>query len=250
MSPELPFDAYGRYYDLLYRDKDSAAEAAYVCGVLERQGIVEGSLLELGSGTGRHGRLLAGRGYRVQGIERSPRMMAAAATGGGFACQLGDARSVRMGCRFDAVLSLFHVLSYQTSNEDLGAVFATAAAHLEAGGVFVFDAWYSPAVLAQRPSVRVKRMADEETEILRIAEPTMLPNENRVDVHYTMVVRDRRHGSVQLLEETHPMRHFSLPEIDWLAAAHGFRRVAAEEFLSGRVPGEDTWGVCFVLSNR
>jgi hypothetical protein len=26
----LPFDAYGRYYDLLYRDKDYAAEVVYI----------------------------------------------------------------------------------------------------------------------------------------------------------------------------------------------------------------------------
>jgi len=43
------------------------------------------------------------------------------------------------------------------------------------------------------------------------------------------------------------MRHFSLPEIDIVAGVHGFERVAAEEFLTGNVPSESTWGVCVIL---
>jgi len=43
------------------------------------------------------------------------------------------------------------------------------------------------------------------------------------------------------------MRYFSMPEIDMLAAWSGFERVAAEEFLTGKTPGDDTWGVCLIL---
>lgn len=246
-SAPAVFDAYSRYYDLLYRDKDYAGEAGYVHGLLTRHGRSAGDLLELGSGTGRHGRLLAQHGWRVHGIERSAAMVAQATQGEGFTCQVGDIRTARMQRTYDAVLSLFHVVSYQTGNEDVQAVFARAAEHVGSGGLFVFDFWYSPAVYAQRPAVRVKRMADDQIEITRIAEPAVHPEENRVDVHYTIYARDRASGAVQTLAEVHPMRHFSLPEIDLLAAASGFQRVAAEEFLTGRLPGEDTWGVCVVL---
>ena len=66
-----PFEASSRYYDLLYQEKDSAAEAAYVDALLQRHGISGPELLEFGSGTGRHGCLLTKRGYRVRGLERS-----------------------------------------------------------------------------------------------------------------------------------------------------------------------------------
>lgn len=241
------FDAYGRYYDLLYRDKDYIGEAAYIQGLLNRHGIAQGDLLEFGSGTGKHGCLLAAQGYTVHGIERSQEMVARAETAPGFSCQRGDIAHTVMGRAFDAVVSLFHVISYQTTNEQVCAVFANAAAHLAAGGLFVFDFWYTPAVHAQRPAVRVKRMVDDRVAITRIAEPTIYPNENRVDVDYTVFARDLETGAMTTLNETHPMRHFSLPEIDLLAESHGFVRLAAEEFLSGKVPGEDTWGVCVVL---
>jgi hypothetical protein len=68
-----------------------------------------------------------------------------------------------------------------------------------------------------------------------------------VDVNYTIYARDLESDTVQTLSETHPMRHFSLPEIDLLAQANGFARIAAEEFLTGKPAGEDTWGVCVTL---
>lgn len=245
-SPAV-FNAYSRYYDLLYRDKDYAGEADYIGNLLTRHGIPQGDLLEFGCGTGKHGRLLADKGYRVHGIERSAEMVAQAGQTGGFTCQQGDICAVHLGRTYVAVLSLFHVISYQTSNQSLSAVFASAAEHLEAGGLFVFDFWYSPAVYAQRPAVRVKRMADDQIEITRIAEPRLYPNENRVDVHYSIFARDLATGAMQTLNETHPMRHLSLPEIDLLAEMHSFQRIGAEEFLTGNPPGEDTWGVCVTL---
>lgn len=244
---EKVFNAYSRYYDLLYRDKDYVGEAAYIQSLLTRYGISKGDLLEFGSGTGKHGRLLTTLGYTVHGIERSAEMVAEAETAPGFTCQQGDIALTAMGRQYDAVLSLFHVISYQTSNHQLQAVFANAAAHLPSGGLFIFDCWYSPAVYAQRPSVRVKRMTDEQIEITRIAEPVIYPNENRVDVNYTIYARDLTSGTFHSLQETHPMRHFSLPEIDILGAEYGLERIASEEFLTGNCPNETTWGVCVVL---
>ena len=241
------FDAYGRYYDLLYQDKAYAAEAAYIRDALARHGVAAGDLLEFGSGTGKHGRLLGEMGFKVHGIERSAEMVARAASTAGFSCEQGDICSVRRGRTYDAVLSLFHVVSYQVTNAQVQAVFDRAAEHLADGGLFVFDIWYSPAVYAQLPAVRVKRMADEEVEITRIAEPELHPNENRVDVNYTVIAVQRATRAVQTFSETHPMRHFSLPEIDLLAERAGFVRVGAEEFLTRKPVGSQSWGVCVTL---
>jgi SAM-dependent methyltransferase len=241
------FNAYSRYYDLLYRDKDYLGEVNYIQALLNRQGISKGNLLEFGSGTGKHASLLANRGYHVHGIERSAEMVAQAVSVNGFTCQQGDICNVQLGRKFDAVLSLFHVVSYQTSNDAVRAVFERAADHLDSGGVFLFDVWYSPAVYSQQPLVRVKRMVDEKIEITRIAEPILYPNENRVDVQYTFYVRDTISGKVDMMSEVHPMRHFSLPELDFIAKAAGFEQLGAEEFLTGLEPSGNTWGVCVVL---
>lgn len=246
MSSSL-FDEYGRYYDLLYSDKNYSAEVDYVDRVLRGCGVNGGELLEFGSGTGKHGVLLAQRGYRVLGIERSAEMVARAPSGLGFESRVGDVRSVHLQRTFDAVLSLFHVVSYQTTNFDVAAVFARAVEHLRPNGVFLFDVWYSPAVYAQRPVVRIKRLAQNDVVFTRLAEPVMRSSENVVDVNYTVIAHDMRGGSCRQFTETHPMRHFSLPELDLFADAAGLQRVCAEEFGTGAAPDEGTWGVCVVM---
>jgi SAM-dependent methyltransferase len=244
------FNAYSRYYDLLYRDKDYFGEVNYIQTLLNRQGITKGNLLEFGSGTGRHASLLANRGYHVHGIERSAEMVAQALPVSGFTIEQGDICSIQLNRAFDAVLSLFHVISYQITNANLNAVFTRANEHLKPGGLFIFDFWYSPAVYSQRPSVRVKRMSDDHVGIIRIAEPVIYSNENRVDVNYTIFARDLVGGSLETINETHPMRHFSLPEIELLAAKNGFQFIRSEEFLTGKPANENTWGVCAILKKN
>ncbi len=244
------FGAYSDYYDILYRDKDYAGEAAYVRNLLSRHGVTGGDLLEFGAGTGKHGQLLGDMGYRVLGIERSAEMVARCPRSASFECRQGDIREVRLARFFDAVLSLFHVVSYQTGNDDVLAVFRRAAEHLAPGGLFVFDFWYTPAVYRQYPEVRTRRITVPGRELLRIAEPIVHSGINCVDVHYTVYIRDTDEGSIRMVTETHPMRHFSLPEIDLLCQITGFRRIATEEFLSGQAATEQTWGVCVVLQRQ
>ncbi len=219
------FDAYARYYDLLYRDKDYAAEAAYVAAQIRKSAPAARRILELGCGTGAHAEHLARLGYTVHGVDRSATMLAGAEerkarlpveVAARLSFSLGDVRSVRTGETFDAVISLFHVMSYQTTDADLDAAFETAAAHLQLGGIFLFDFWYGPAVLTQRPDTRVRRLADEEIEITRIAEPVMLPGKNRVDVNYTVFVKQKATGAISEITETHAMRYLFLPELERL----------------------------------
>ncbi|MGA2463631.1 MAG: class I SAM-dependent methyltransferase [Thermodesulfobacteriota bacterium] len=162
-QPSTVFADYARYYDLLYRDKDYAAEAEYVADLIRKFHPSARSILELGSGTGIHATLLAEKGYEVTGIDLSLDMVNIArsnveATPQPSTLNLqpifleGDIRDIRLNKRFDAVIALFHVISYQTTNEDVTAAFETARQHLNSGGIFIFDIWYGPAVLTERPA--------------------------------------------------------------------------------------------------
>ncbi|MBV8484332.1 MAG: class I SAM-dependent methyltransferase, partial [Verrucomicrobia bacterium] len=107
----MSFHKYSAYYDLLYADKDYQAETDYVAGRLRGANAQVRSILELGSGTGRHGRLLAAMGFDVHGVEKSSEMasiarpvQAKADTSGSFTCEVGDLREIRMDRTFDAVV--------------------------------------------------------------------------------------------------------------------------------------------------
>lgn len=241
------FDTYGHYYDLLYADKPYEAEAQAVHELLSSHAPGARALLEFGAGTGRHARLLAAWGYDVTAVERSPEMLQRATKVEGVSYIQADIRDLALSRRFDAVVSLFHVMSYQTADDDVLATFSRAAEHLRPGGVFVFDFWYAPAVLQTRPSARTKVVHTDDIEIMRLAEPHHEARHDRVDVAYTMVVT-HRDGSVMTFRETHPMRYFRLTDIDEFAARTGFVRIEALELTTGAAPSADTWGICVVLS--
>lgn len=249
------FADYANYYDLLYRDKDYKAEAEYVAGMIKIFHPSAQSILEMGSGTGIHAALLVEKGFTVFGIERSREMLVRSQqlasdlnkTADILSFAAGDIRDVRLGNKYDAVISLFHVISYQTTNEDVKATFETVRQHLKPGGIFIFDVWYGPAVLTERPEVRIKRMTDKKIEITRIAEPVLHPNKNLVDVNYHIFIRDLSTNAVFELKETHTMRYFFKPEIDFWAANSGYTVQADEEWLTKKPTGKETWGVCFCL---
>lgn len=246
------FGLYSQYYDLLYQDKDYATEVDYLCGLLQKYSTdLPRRILELGSGTGIHAELMARRGFALHGVELSASMLELARQrekAGKNEVQFfqGDARNYRAGRQFDAVVSLFHVLSYQVLDNDLKSMLETAAVHLSRDGLFVFDFWYGPAVLWQRPSVRVKCLENDIVSVVRIAEPLLHDEDNVVDVNYTIFAQDQRSGHIEKVQETHSVRYLFLNELDGFLELAGFARVVAEEWLSGLSPSKETWGVTVV----
>ena len=164
--------------------------------------------------------------------------------------EVGDARSTRLNRKFDAAISLFHVASYQTRNEDLLGMFATAATHLKSGGIFVFDFWYGPGVLTDPPVERVKYLEDGVIQVTRTAKPTLRPNENIVDVHYEVVVKQNRNGMVADIEETHSMRYLFLPEVRLMLQSAGMELLQAERWMSQEQLGRESWQAVVIAQRQ
>lgn len=243
------FDKYARYYDLLYRDKDYRAEASYLHRLIQSHSPGAKTILNLGCGSGRHDEVLAELGYAVTGVDLSRPMLEAARkrAAGNSALEYleGDVRTLRLGRPFDAVLSLFHVMSYQSSTDDLLAAFATAHAHLEPDGCFLFDCWHGPGVLTDPPSIRVKELEDADIAVTRIARPTMRPSENLVDVEYLMFIKDKRSGAISEMKETHRMRYLFELEVTQLLRSSGFVPALAQEWLSGMPLALSSWNAIY-----
>jgi len=218
----MVFNAYAKYYDLLYQDKNYVAEVDYIVSHIKTDAPKAKNILELGCGTGVHAEHLARLGYAVHGIDMSEQMLALAEKrkeelpidiASRLSFSLGDIRSIRVEKVYDVVISLFHVMSYQSYNHDLIASFETVQSHLSRGGLFMYDFWYAPSVLTQKPRVTVKRLEDKEIKITRVAEPIIDMNQNLVDVNYTVFINEKLTGKIEQLDETHKMRYFSLPEL-------------------------------------
>ncbi|HEX8145322.1 MAG TPA: class I SAM-dependent methyltransferase [Pyrinomonadaceae bacterium] len=246
-------DNYSDTYDLIYGEKDYEGE----CALVERLFQVYGdrqvrTILDLGCGTGAHAHLLGQRGFKVTGVDRSESMLAHARKkahtfiDGEVSFQAGDVRSLRLEQRFDAVLMMFAVLGYQTGNEDVLAALETARGHLAAGGLFLFDAWYGPAVLAERPSERIKVIATETGQVLRAARGELDTRRHLCNVRYHLW-RLEEGRSIEHTEELHRMRYFFPLELEFFLRCAGFTMLRLGAFPAfDRDPGETTWNVLCV----
>jgi SAM-dependent methyltransferase len=235
---------YSEYYDLLYADKDYVAEVAFVRDIIQRHKPNARSILDLGCGSARHAVEFARAGLMVTGVERSSDMIARAKDRIGRLspdlCGLltlveGDATNYAATTRYDVVVSLFHVVSYQTSNNALAGIFRCARLALSASGLFVFDFWYGPAVLTKQPAVRVRRVATPNVRLTRIAEPEHQFDRNVVNIKYTIMTVDQRNGRSEEVVEVHSMRYLFLPEIEMLASQHDFEVIEVGGWLTGRL---------------
>jgi SAM-dependent methyltransferase len=241
-----------RFYDAVYAEKDYAAEAGYVAGLLDTHGSGCRDLLELGAGTGRLAVELARRGRRVVGIDASPDMTALAnerrqqLSMDGIAFSTADATTYRANRRFDAVIACFHVLNYMATPQALSAAFATAAAHLAPGGLFLFDSWHGTAVRALGPETRVRDLRLGDTAVVRIAEPVHHAERQTVDVHYRFFLRTPPAASWDLIEETHHLRYLFRTDVAAACDEAGFELVREEAWLSGAPLNEDTWSACYL----
>lgn len=252
------FQSYASYYDLLYQEKNYSREAAYVDALIKRYGKQAHTVLDLGCGTGKHARALAELGYTVHGVDMSAEMLQhakqALSKDQFFGAQLsfsqGDARSVDLKQQFDVVTSLFHVMSYQISNHDVKAFLSTMAKHVTSGGIMVFDFWYGPAILTEKPETRVKRVKQGLVNLTRITEPVLQSDTNSVDINFTLLAEDKQKNNVLTIHEIHAMRYFFKPEIvGWLDEL-GIELVAFEAWLTGEQPGISARDVCVVGIKR
>lgn len=243
------FQDYSRYYDLFYQDKDYRGEARYVDQLIKSLRPGAATLLELGCGTGGHAFPLAGLGYDVTGVDLSVVSLEKAQAKlesnpeGSETVRFhhGDIRDIQLPGSYDAAVALFHVLSYQTTSEDLRMTLATVREHLEPGSVFLFDFWHGPGVLSDPPKTAIKRLENDSWRIMRVAEPRMHVGRNVVDVQYTLFVEDKERDGIRRITETHSMRYFFELELREFLTEAGFRPESCYRWLTHEEPSLDCW---------
>jgi SAM-dependent methyltransferase len=133
-----------RFYDILF-GFDRSCEAGFYDAAFLRCGLRRGdAILELGCGPARVGRLLARRGWRVAGLDRSAAMLAyaraeAADEGVALDTFCADMTAFATGRTFAAAFNPLSSFRLLHRDEDVDAHLRCAAAALRPGGVYVLD---------------------------------------------------------------------------------------------------------------
>lgn len=253
------FEAYSQYYDLLYKDKNYTEETDYVDSIISKFCPQTKTILELGCGTGIHATQLAKKGYTVEGIDISETMLRLALERRSelpiiisekLSFLEGDIRTYKSALKFNTIISLFHVISYMTSNEDLNQTFKTVYKHLEPEGIFIFDCWHGPGVLKDKPTSRIKSFENEQVLIKRISVPDFIPTDNKVDVNFEINIHNKVTKEDLQLKEIHSMRYLFIDELKSIAEINGLEIIHAEEWLSKHTLSENSWNACYVCRHK
>jgi SAM-dependent methyltransferase len=244
-------EVFGRYaalYDGFYGDRGYGSEVDLIASRLATRSddSDKPSVLDLGCGTGKHLELFARHGYVGCGVEQSGGMLAQARV------RLerlpvrfvhADARRVRLAERFDLVVSLFHVLSYQEHDHDAIALLESAAAH--ASGPVVVDFWYGPGVLNQGLERREARCELGGASVTRVATPSHDAKRRLVDVRYDFTVVDAS-GRTESFSETHRMRYFFEDEVARFAARAGLEIAELGTWTRAGRPSSDDFAAYLI----
>jgi len=243
------FSDYAHYYDIYYAEKDYRAETDFVLGLASRFADEPRSLLDMGCGTGRHLAEFVRRGLACDGFDLSEDMLAQARerlSAEAVELSLGNLATFESAKQYDLVVSMFAVVGYLITNEDLIAGLRTARRHLKPGGIFIFDNWFGPAVLAQKPEKRCHQYQNGADQIVRAVVPELDPVGQHVTVNYEITV-SHDGEVVKKTEEAHRMRYMFVQEMALALEAAGLDLVHACPFMEADQPlTTDTWNVTFV----
>lgn len=250
------FGKYAGYYDHIYQDKDYSGECDFVETLIEKYGVSKkGAIIDLGCGTGGHSIYLAKNGWSVKGIDKSSKMIEIAKEKANkenlsIDFSVGDISNFNFNEKYDAAISMFAVVSYLTSNNDMIGFLKSVSDSLKVGGILIFDVWFGPAVLTDRPSDRYKIINNDENKIIRFVNSNLNVNEHTVDVNYRILEIDNK-KVINEISETHIMRYYFPKEIELFFSVCNLQFVTALPFKeTNRIPTEHDWNVTFIAIKK
>jgi SAM-dependent methyltransferase len=245
----MVFSEYADFYDIYYAEKDYGAEVDFVLELASSFGTRPQNILDMGCGTGGHLIEFVKRGIRCDGFDLSLEMLQKARKrlkGKDVRLIQGNLTDFENGEKYDLVVSMFAVMGYLTDNNQLIAGLETAYKHLKPEGFFIFDGWFGPAVLTQKPERRQHEYKEGANIIVRQVTPSLDPIGQSVKVKYDIIEKKNK-KTLKTVKEEHVMRFMFVKEISLAAQIAGLQLVHTCPFMeSSGLLSTETWNVTFV----
>jgi len=245
---------YSEVYDYLYQDKDYQKECNYLEKIFNRYNFKPKSILDLGCGTGNHSILLAKRGYEVTGVDKSSFMLDIAKKKAkenlvDIEFIEADIKKFLTNKKFDAVISMFAVMGYQIDNNTILEVCNNVKSLIVSGGLFIFDCWYGPSVILNKPAPRIKEvLLDKDLRIIRITQTQTDIINHIVKINFKLLKLEN--NNFEEFSETHYMRFFFPLEIKHYLELAGFKKIDFYPFLKfSRKLTENDWNMLVVAKD-
>lgn len=247
---------YSDYYDLLYKNKNYQTEVEYILKVLSKHGVQKlDNLLELGCGTGGHAIHFLPNLTKWVGVDMSSSMLKKCTQNTlkySNKCQIieKDILELKLQEKFNCVLSLFHVASYQVSESALNKYFEVASAHTATNGYFIFDFWHGPGVLSDRPQNKLIQASNDMVNLTRETTPTLNCLNNTVNVKFDITIDYKNESRIEKFTENHLMRYLFYSEIQNIIQKFNFKILAAYKWGQFEPLDDKSWYGLIVLQKE
>ncbi len=250
--------SYSDYYDILYKDKNYESETDFIANIFDKYSLRHGKkLLSLGCGTCNYEILLAKKGYSITGLDKSVNMLNIA-EGKIKAVNMQskidlfekDVRAFSFKKKFDQCMAMFNIVGYQIKNEDFEKTLTNINRSLVKGGVLIFDCWYLPAVLMDKPKNKIKKIKTKSGVISRFTKSLLHVRENVIEINFD-VIEKIKGKIVEETNETHMVRYWSLPETLYFLNKAGFELLNAAVFMNeNKEISENNWDMFIVARKK
>lgn len=242
------YTSFAQVYDLFMDNIPYDDWCNYLVELLNKYGVNEGLILELGCGTGSVTRRMAAKGYNMIGIDNSEDMLAIARDVSEDASDnilylLQDMTEFELYGTVNAIISICDCMNYILAENELLKVFKLANNYLEKDGIFIFD---------MNTEYKYKEILDDNViaenrdEGSFIWENTYYEDDKINEYNLTLYIKDNEDNKYNRFEETHYQKAYSVENVIRLIEEAGMKFIKVYDAFTFEEPNENSERVYFV----
>ncbi|MBO8156014.1 MAG: class I SAM-dependent methyltransferase [Bacillaceae bacterium] len=246
---------YGNFayiYDLLMEDAPYQDWVHFTEEMLEKVGFQPETIVDLGCGTGEITLRLAGKGFRMTGVDLSSDMLSVAAQKS-FEQNLSiqwvkqDIRKLDTPIKYDLAISFCDVFNYLTEEEQLLNAFKRVFESLQEDGMFLFDV-HSRSYINDFLAGKTFAEVYDEISYIWFCHPGEL--EDMVEHDLTFFLKTPNTGTYRRFQEYHVQRTFSPDVYKLCLHKSGFEVVGVYSDFQLQEPDDRSDRIFFVCRKK
>ena len=246
------YSSFAQVYDLFMDNVPYEEWSRYLISLLKEYQVTDGTVVELGCGTGKMTRLLADAGYDMVGVDNSAEMLEIAGERqeeeerNDILYLLQDMRELELFGNIRAIVSVCDSMNYILKPEDLKKVFELVKEYLAEDGVFIFDL---NTVHKYRDLMGECTISENREESSFIWENYFYEDEMVNEYDLTLFIRNDE-GLYEKYEETHYQKAYALETVCQLIRQAGMKLEAIYDAFTFEKPRPDSERVYIVAREQ